>query len=153
MYGTSSCMRTSGGRLNLGLAQPRVRYSQSASYRLQSGKPARRSHSHFAPSFSSFPPHSLPLSSFTYVQEREEKKEGGNEECTYMRPAVRPAGRFTRKAKARQSRAGRRQPSPALKRAYDTHRHAFTLVRSQTCLNSFSLSPFPTLPPCPLSLY
>lgn len=43
VHGTSSCTRTSGGRLNLGLAQPRVRYS--ASYRLQSGKLTRRSHS------------------------------------------------------------------------------------------------------------
>lgn len=44
------------------------------------------------------------------------------------RPAIRPAGRFTRKVKAKQSRADRRQAFPsAEERVYDTHHHAFTL--------------------------
>ncbi|KYN39498.1 hypothetical protein ALC56_05991, partial [Trachymyrmex septentrionalis] len=49
----------------------------------------------------------------------------------------RPSGRL----------AGLQGRQSAEESAYDTHRHAFTLVRSQTCLNSFSLSPFPTLLP------
>ncbi|KYN19789.1 hypothetical protein ALC57_07834 [Trachymyrmex cornetzi] len=53
----------------------------------------------------------------------------------------RPSGRL----------AGLQGRQSAEESAYDTHRHAFTLVRSQTCLNSFSLSPFPTLLPGPFS--
>ncbi|KYQ50227.1 hypothetical protein ALC60_10681 [Trachymyrmex zeteki] len=48
--------------------------------------------------------------------------------------------------------AGLQGRQSAEESAYDTHRHAFTLVRSQTCLNSFSLSPFPTLLPGPFPL-
>lgn len=58
----------------------------------------------------------------------------------------RPAGRLAGlQGRQRQGKTGQVEgkPSLALKSAYDTHRHAFTLVRSQTCLNSFSLSPFP----------
>lgn len=133
VHGTSFSTRTSGGRLNLGLAQPYVRYS--VSYRQQSGKLNR--HSHSLTSLILAFPFSFSLSLFlflfpslppraTYVQEREEKegrgeRGGGNEKCTYTRPAVRPAGRFTRKAKVRQSRAGRRQSSPVLKRVPTIH--------------------------------
>lgn len=130
VHGTSSSTRTSGGRLNLGLAQPYVRYS--ASYRQQSGKLNRCSHSLTSLILVPFLFLSLPLSlslplplPACYVCARKGRKRGegggGNEECTYTRPAVRSAGRFTRKAKVRQSRAGRRQSSPVLKRVPTIH--------------------------------
>jgi len=101
VHGTSSCTRTSGGRLNLGLATtPRQIASlvQAAVRQTVS----RCSHSltsvlavALSLSLSLFLSFSLLLSPFlrTYRKRRKRRgEEGRNEECTYTRPAVRPAG-------------------------------------------------------------
>lgn len=108
VHGTSSSTRTSGGRLNLGLATPYVRYS--ASYRQQSGKLNRRSHSltslilvpflflfsSFSSSFSLSPPFSLfPHDTCTCEKGRKRRREReGGRAMKSVPTRGRPSGRL-----------------------------------------------------------